>query len=191
MSTIHNSALIMIPLYFIVKLIPWKKITNIIWGLTAIGLVFYEPTLNLAMRFLGNTRYEQYAEFDEGGANLIRIAVFAVPVILAYLKRNIIKEKWEYGDVFVNMNVICLIVMLFSAYNWIFARFTIYFQLYSFVLIPYIISNCFKGKEKRVLYYMLIFCYLLFFYYDNDVTMGIKYSTQYKINDFLYYELKG
>lgn len=189
MSTIHNSALIMIPLYFIVRLTPWERMTNIIFVLTAIGLIFYEPLLNLAMKFLGNTRYEQYAEFDEGGANLIRIAVFAVPVLLAYLKRNIIKEKWKYGNIFVNMNIICFIVMLFSAYNWIFARFTIYFQLYSFILIPYIIANCLDGKERRLFYFMLLILYFVFFYYDQDVTNGLKYNTAYKL-DTIFYEVK-
>lgn len=186
MSTIHNSALIMIPLYFIVKLTPWERMTNIIFALTAIGLVFYDPLLNLAIKFLGNTRYEQYVEFDEGGANLIRIAVFAVPVLLAYLRRDVIKEKWKYGNVFVNMNIICFIVMLFSAYNWIFARFTIYFQLYSFILIPYLIANCFEGKERRVFYFMLIVLYFIFFYYDQHVINGIKYSTPYELDAFFY-----
>lgn len=189
MSTIHNSALIMIPLYFIVRLTPWERMTNIIFVLTAIGLVFYEPSLNLAMKFLGNTRYEQYAEFDEGGANLIRIAVFAVPVLLAYLKRNVIKDKWKYGNVFVNMNIICFIVMLFSAYNWIFARFTIYFQLYSFILIPYIIANCLEGKEKRLFYFMLLILYFIFFYYDQEATNRVRYTTIYKLDTF-FYEIK-
>lgn len=188
MSTIHNSALIMIPLYFIVRLTPWERMTNILFTLTAIGLIFYEPLLNIAMKFLGNTRYEQYAEFDEGGANLIRIAVFAVPVLLAYLKRDVIKEKWKYGNVFVNMNIICFIVMLFSAYNWIFARFTIYFQLYSFILIPYIIANCLTSKERRLLYFVLLILYFIFFYYDQDVMIGLEYSTNYKL-DTIFYEI--
>ena len=191
MSTIHSSALVMIPLYFIVRRAPWEKVTNMLFGLTLLGLIFYEPMMNIVMKLLGNTRYEQYAEFNEGGANLIRITVFAIPVIFAYLKQNIIKEKWEHGNIFVNMSIICFIVMLFSSYNWIFARFTIYFQLYSFVLMPYIISNCLEYKERRFFYFMLLVLYFIFFYYDQDIMTSVRYSTPYKFNDLLYYELKS
>ena len=186
MSTIHTSALIMIPIYFIVRKPAWEKTTNIIYGLSILGLFLYEPLMNMVMKIFSDSRYSEYVNFDEGGANIIRIAVFIVPVILAYLKRDVIKENWKYGDIFVNINIICLIVMLFSAYNWIFARFTVYFQLYSFVLLPYIIKNCFKGKERRLIYFGLLVCYFMFFYYDQAIVMGMDYESIYDLEKILF-----
>lgn len=181
MYTIHSSALIMIPVYFVVRCKAWEKATNKLYGLVLTGLFLYQPLMGIMVRFFGDSRYAQYADFNEGGANLLRIAIFIVPVVLAYLKRDIIREKWEYGDIFVNMNIICMIVMLFSVYNWIFARFTIYFQLYSFILLPYIVKNCLSGKERRLIYFGLIFCYFIFFYYDQVIAMNMSYTSPYRL----------
>ena len=186
MYTIHSSALIMIPVYFVVRFKAWDKVTNRLYALAGIGLFLYDPLMQLMIRFFGDSRYAQYAEFDEGGANLLRIAIFIVPVVLAYLKRGVIREKWEHGDIFVNMNIICMIVMLFSAYNWIFARFTVYFQLYSFILLPYIIKNCLTGKERRLIHFGLIVCYFMFFYYDQVITLGMRYTSPYNLNEFIF-----
>ena len=103
------------------------------------------------------------------------------------MKKNIIRERWKEGDIFVNMNTICGIIMLFSALNWIFARFTIYFQLYSFIVFAFLLKNCFYGKEKRLIYFGVIVCYFLFFYYEQVISLGIKYRTDFDLMKFLFY----
>ena len=139
------------------------------------------------MNMLQGSKYGAYSDFNEGGANPIRIAVFLMPIILSYMKKNIIRERWKEGDIFVNMNTICGIIMLFSALNWIFARFTIYFQLYSFIVFAFLLKNCFKGKEKRLIYFGVIVCYFLFFYYEQVISLGMIYKTDFKLMNFLYY----
>ena len=183
MITIHNSAFVMLPMYFIVREKAWHKKTNILYGLMLMGLFLYDPL----MKSLQGSRYGAYSDFNEGGANPIRIAVFLMPIILSYMKKNIIRERWKEGDIFVNMNTICGIIMLFSALNWIFARFTIYFQLYSFIVFAFLLKGCFKGKEKRLIYFGFIVCYFLFFYYEQVISLGMTYKTDFKLMDFLYY----
>lgn len=183
MMTIHNSAFVMLPIYFIVREKAWKKRTNILYGLMLLGLFFYDPLMNL----LQGTKYGGYSDFNEGGASLVRILVFLVPVTLAYLKKEVIRERWKQGDIFVNMTIICGIVMLFSAFNWIFARFTIYLQPYNFIVFSFILKNCFVGKEKRLIYFGLIVCYFMFFYYEQAISLGINYKTKINILNLLYY----
>ena len=77
-------------------------------------------------------------------------------------------------------------IMGFSLYNWIFARFNIYTQVYTFVLLPNIILNCFKGKERRLIYYGLLICYIVFFIFEYQISMGVVYTSDFKISDFLY-----
>lgn len=185
MSTIHTSALIMIPIYFICRAKAWDKTTNILFGIALVGALLFQPLMDTLMNILGSTRYAEYSTFKEGGANLLRISVFAVPVILTYIKRGKVSE-WKDSNVIVNMNIVCFIIMIFSSFNWIFARFTIYLQLYSFILLPYIVKNCFTRKERRLIYSALIVCYFIFFYYDQVVTMGIVYESEYKLNDMFY-----
>jgi len=183
MMTIHNSAFVMIPMYFIVRQKAWSKKTNILFGLAILGLFFYEPLMGL----LGDSKYGGYSDSTEGGANPIRIAIFMVPIILSYIKRNIISEKWKSGDIFVNMTTICGVVMLFSAINWIFARFGIYFQLYNFILFAFLLKNCFYYKEKRLIYFGFIICYFVFFYYEQVISLVMTYPTDFDLKRFLYY----
>ena len=69
----------------------------------------------------------------------------------------------------------------------LFARFTIYFQPYSFIVFAFLLRNCFYGKEKRIIYLGLILFYFLFFYYDQAVALGIKYRTDFDLMKFLFY----
>lgn len=183
MITIHNSAFIMIPIYFISKQKVWTKRTNILYAIMLLGLLFYDPLMGL----LGDSKYGGYADSTEGGANIIRIIIFMIPIILAYMKRDIITEKWKEGNIFVNMSILCGVIMLFSAFNWIFARFGIYFQLYNFVFFSFILKNGFKGKEKRLIYFLLILFYLMFFYYEQVISLGIVYKSKFDFLKFLYY----
>lgn len=183
MITIHQSAFVMIPIYFIVREKAWHKKTNILFGMAIVGLLFYDPIMSL----LGDSKYGGYASSNEGGANIIRVAIYMVPVVLSYLKKENIFKEWKDGDIFVNMTTICGIIMLFSAVNWIFARFTIYFQPYNFIVFAFMFKNSFKSKEKRLIYFGLMVCYFLFFYYDNAVVIGVDYKSNFNLYEFLYY----
>ncbi|WBW98950.1 EpsG family protein [Oceanirhabdus sp. W0125-5] len=178
-SRFHSSALIMIPVYFLVRLEAWSPKMKKILILCVIVMPFFQPLMNSVFGLLENTKYGAYSEFDEGGVNILRVMIAAVPVVLSYIKREELKDKWPKSNVFVNMALLNLIIMTFSLYNWIFARFVYYTQLYAFILIPYIIKNCFKKEEKRLLYYFCIVLYFIFFYYEHVITLNIHYRSYF------------
>ena len=176
LSTFHVSALIMIPVYFVCNKKAWGKEIWIWIILFIIAMIFYEPFINILYEILGDSKYANYKNFNEGGANIIRVLVYFVPVVISYIKRKQL-EDWVYGDIFVNITLLNFVIMAFSYYNWIFARFSIYTQLYVIVLVPYIIKNCFnKNKEYKLMYYGFIVCYLLFFIYDCRISNVIYYT---------------
>ncbi|MEG1311459.1 MAG: EpsG family protein [Romboutsia sp.] len=189
-ATIHGSAIIMIPLYFIVRQEAWSKKMLILMILASLGVLLYEVISPIIFKALENTQYAHYSEFDEGGSSVMRTIVNAVPVILAYLKRKELKEKWNNSNIFVNISIINLVFVAFGMFNWIFNRFTIYFQLYNFILIPYILKNCTEGKEKRLFYFGFIVCYFIFFYREQVMGMNLIYHSDYNIFDF-YNNTKG
>lgn len=185
--TIHTSAFIMIPVYFIAQFKPWSKTTMLLVGLTIIGMVLYEPLMDIASNILGNNKLETYKSSTEGGANIIRIMIFFVPVVLAYLRKDIINKEWNKINIFVNISLLSSLVMLFSAIHWVFSRFTLYLQPYTFILLAYMIKNCFTGKERRLLYYGVVVCYTLFFFIECPSNLNnVPYSTDFNLNDFLY-----
>ncbi|MCD2502907.1 EpsG family protein [Clostridium sp. NSJ-145] len=184
MTTIHSTAIVMIPLYFIARMEPWSKSIYIVLGVFLIGLFFYEPMMQILSQV--NDKAAVYSESTEGGANIVRVAVYIVPVIFSYLKREELSKVWPESNIFVNISLVNLMIMLFSLYNWIFARFNIYTQVYTFVLLPYIIIKCLNGKERRLIYYGLLSAYFVFFIFEYKISMNIVYTTNFKLFNFIY-----
>lgn len=185
LSTFHISALVMIPIYLVAIQKEWSKQIWVAIIAFIVVMMFYEPAISLVYKILGNSKYAGYEDFNEGGANIIRVIVYFVPVMLSYIKRENLKQ-WENGNIFINMTLINFLIMAISYYNWIFARFTIYTQLYVIITLPFIIKKSFNNiKEKRVIYYFLILCYIVFFVVDSKMS-GINYTSKFNIINFFY-----
>ena len=179
-STFHQSALVMIPVYFLARLKPWSKRLMLI-SLAVFGFVIaFDTMLPFVFDVLQNTQYGYYEEYfmenNWGGSSLIRTVINYVPVGLAFMLRREIKEKWSESDIFVNMSLFNALVMTVSLKNWIFARFSYCFQPYNFVLLPLIVSVLPREKERRVLYYLLLVCYLIFMLVEQT---GLVYESNY------------
>lgn len=182
--TVHSSVLIMLPIYFICTKEIWSKSTIYIIIIAILGMIAYQPLSNVVFNNMGS-KYAAYKDLNEGGANIIRVVVYFVPVLLSYIKKEELK-LWKYGNTFGNITLINFIIMTFSYYNWIFARFTIYTQLYVTILLPFIIKNCFYNKKERlVIIYFFIAFYFIFFFYDSRVC-GINYISNYNFLNFFY-----
>ena len=184
LSTMHSSALIMIPIYFIVRKEAWSKTTFMVIGIAMICFLFFNKLMPGFFDLLQNSSYAEYEDIISqkgGGASFMRVLVNSVPVILAYIKRDKLKELWPESSIFINMAIINLIFITFALYNWIFARFQIYFQLYNIVLIAYVIKNCFNQRSMRdFVYYCFIICYFIFFYYEQVIgKVGLGYLSDY------------
>lgn len=185
-SMFHGSALMLIPIYFIVREEAWSKKMIIFMAFGMICILLYDVVSPIFFKALESTQYAEYSGYDEGGSSFIRVIVNAVPVILAYLKRKELKVLWPESNVFVNMSIINTMFVAAGMFNWIFNRFTIYLQLYNFILVPFIISKCFKGKEQRVLYFSFLICYFGFFYLEQVYALGMGYPTNFNLIDFIF-----
>ena len=68
--------------------------------------------------------------------------------------------------------------MIISSQNWIFARFNIYFGLYNVILISWIVT-LFKEKNQRLVYYGILISYLIYFYFEQVISLNIIYISDY------------
>ena len=92
LSTMHKSALIFIPLYFVINAKAWGAITKWIF-ITGVGLLVTYPVSGpIIVEILGESQYGHYGDAlmsSGAGANIVRVFVYAVPIVLAYLgKKN-------------------------------------------------------------------------------------------------------
>ena len=178
---IHQSALIMIPIYFIVK---GKALTKKVW-LFLIALLLL-AIFGLLDRFLETTTQNtMYAEdlvyiSNTKGANPIRFIVSMVPVILVILKRKevITPETPTIINLSINMSFVSSTLYLASVFiSGIFVgRLPIYCELYNLILLPWLINRVYKNSEQ-VIKIALYGFYLLYFLYQIFVAWkGYSYT---------------
>jgi transmembrane protein EpsG len=177
-SLFHQSALILIPIYFLVRYKAWSKATIILLLFSVLIVLGFNQFSQVLFSAIGDSQYGVYSNINEGGANIFRVIVFAAPLVVAFLGREKLREIYPEGDFIVNMAIIGLAFMIISTGNWIFARFTIYFQPFQIILISWII-HVFRKRDQRLVYYGLMLCYLAYYYYESVISLNIKYESNY------------
>ncbi len=177
-STFHQSALILIPIYFLVRFIAWSKATFILLGFSIVIVIGFEQFSSLLFTAIQDTQYAGYESFAEGGANFIRVIVTSAPLFIAYIGREKLRAIFPKSDYIVNMALIGCAFMIISTQNWIFARFSIYFSLYNLILISWIVK-VFREKDQKFIYYAILVCYFIYFFYEHVITLNIMYSSRY------------
>lgn len=175
-ATLHKSALIVIPVYFIVRRKAWTRLTIILLGLTLLATIGYGFFSELLFRAIEDTQYGEYAEFSEGGANIMRSVVSFVPLVIAYLGREKFREIFPKSDYIVNLSIMSLLFMIIATQNWIFARFTIYFGIYDIILLSWVVK-LFKDKDQKFIYYGILVCYFIYFIYEYVITQNVQYRS--------------
>lgn len=186
LSTIHISAIILLPAYFIVTGEPWNKRTMLFIGLIIFAILFTSQFTVLLEDAVENTNYanfiEEYRLIDDG-TNPIRILVESVPVIIAFVYRNRIKDKLTpIIKLSINMSLVSsgiYVISRIARSGIMLGRLPIYFSMYNLILLPWLIKNIFNKEEKRLVYYLMIVLYIAFFYYQMVVSWdGFGYTSK-------------
>ena len=186
LSTIHKSAFILIPMYFIAKGEPWNKRTLLFIGCIVLAMLFTTKFTNLLTDVVEQTDYASSVnEFKatDDGTNPIRILVESVPIILAFIYRNKIKDKLTpIIKLSINMSLIAsglYIISKVASSGVLLGRLPIYFSMYNLILLPWLLKNIFADREKDLVYYTMIICYFSFFYYQMVITWdGMGYASE-------------
>lgn len=186
LSTIHTSALILIPMYFIVTGEPWNKRTMLFVGGIILAILFTSKFTGVLEDVVENTDYatsmEEFKETDDG-TSIMRIAVESVPIIIAFMYRNKIKDKLTpIIKLSINMSLVAsglYVISKIARSGIMLGRLPIYFSMYNLILLPWLIKNIFNKEEKRLVYYLMIVLYLVFFYYQMVITWnGFGYASK-------------
>ena len=125
---------------------------------------------------------EEFKSADDG-TNPIRILVESVPIIIAFVYRNKIKDKLTpIIKLSINMSLVAsglYIISKIARSGIMLGRLPIYFSMYNLILLPWLIKNIFNKEEKRLVYYLMIVLYIAFFYYQMVITWkGFGYASK-------------
>lgn len=174
-SLIHSSALIFLPLYFIADCRAWGKATKgIIVG--AIFLLISYPVTGkyISLLLADSNNFSQYTDvvLSKGGsANIIRIAVYILPLLFAYYYRE--KMEYEpYYNIIINFSVLSVTFMVLASTNWIYARFCIYLDPFLLIVYSWVLKYCFKESSKELARILFYGVFLVYYWYQMYIGFG-------------------
>lgn len=179
LSTIHQTALIMIPIIFIIQGKAFNKKTMLLILLTLIVLI----GINSFTSFLENALKEtQYSDImtneimqNKTGTNILRVIVYSVPLLLSIVGKKYIDEANDpLINLCVNCSVITTALYAISAVTSgiYFGRLPIYTSLTGYILLPWLINRMFEKKSAALVKFMMYGFYFLFFYYQMHFAWG-------------------
>ena len=180
-SLFHQSALIMLPVIFIVQGKPWNKKTLLAIALSLLALIFVSRFTTILNFALSDTQYtnvvSDWIQMNDDGTNPLRILVYAMPMIFSIIGRKQIKI-WDDPliNVGVNASIIttCIGLISMGTSGIFIGRLPIYVSLISNgILLPWEIKYIFEEKTGKLIMGSAICCYVMFFYYQMHVAWGI------------------
>ena len=161
----HISALVMIPIFFLVRKDTYSKINKCLLGIFILAFLFYQQFLTIIFKIFGNTKYGYYQEHlvnTSNGANIIRIVVWLVPVIIILKYRNrAIKLYSTDMNIIINLCILGSMFMCLAYKHVYFARFCMYFDIFYLILIPRI-CTLFDTKSNRLILYFIMVGYFVY-----------------------------
>lgn len=165
LSTVHASALLFIPLYFIADSKAWSKSTWVISISALVVFLFFNSGIgNVIVNLLEGTSYgNDYGEMlltANTSVNVIRVVVAAVPLVLSYIYRYNEDKNFPMYNIAFNMSLINVLVWLFATKVLYFYRLAMYFQPYMILLLCYELYYLDREQDRRL---YRVFAVLLFF----------------------------
>ena len=182
LSTIHFTALIMIPIYFIATEKPFGLRIILFIIALLLTIVFLEPFTNILELFLEETQYGGFSEqfIDDDGVNPLRVLVAIVPTIIAFMSRRKINHIGDrFLDLCINMSFIAAGLYLFGVFagGILFGRFPIYCELYNIILLPALFKRCFAKNNTIIMYVLCAVGFFIYYflqmrtsYYISEIT---------------------
>lgn len=161
----HNSAIIMLPIYFLVRSKPWSRTIWVTVIFSILITLLFPNFTNFVLNTLeGNESYQKYLNLDpnDDGVHPLRVLVAAVPVLLSVIGYKLMNTSKKIEiDVWINFSLLNLVTLLIATQNTFIARICFYFSLYNVLLIP-LILNIFNKESKRILYFLIIVLYFIY-----------------------------
>ena len=180
LSTIHASALVMIPVFYLVREEAWSKKVLLLILISLITFISFDYLFGFFTWILNMTQYDGFIDsfgtVAYSGTNILRVIVAFVPVALGFNFRKKLSKRMKNYNIYMNFSLLNFIVLLFASYNWIFARLSIYFGLYNLIFLPGIFYYAFNKKVRLIVMYFATVLYLIFFYFE---TRDIVYASYF------------
>lgn len=179
-STFHQSALIMLPMIFVVQGEAFNKKTLIFIVLVIVAIVFAGHFTDFLNDSLQETQYsnvvKEYTAFGDDGTNPLRVLVYSIPTLIALYGRKKLKEhNSQLLNICINMSLVStgLYAVSMVTSGIFLGRLPLYFSLYNYILLPWEIKLIFNENNQKTINLAAIVFYLAFYVYQVHFTWGL------------------
>ena len=180
-STMHQSALLMLPVIFIIQGKAWNMKTVLCIIACLAVLLSVDQFTNIMDSMLSETQYvnvvSDYQAWNDDGTNPLRVLVYSIPTILSLIGLKYIRAE---DDPMVNLCVgasaiVCGLYIISMMTSGVFlGRLPVYMSMWSqCILLPWEINHLFTEKSARLVKLVAVICYCVFFFYQMRFTWGI------------------
>lgn len=169
LSTIHQTCLVVIPLYLCALGKPFNKRTLVFLLVCLFSVVFIGDFLNILNDTLQGTAYRtSISHFhDDDGTNIFRALVYSVPAVIAIIKRKeITDETPKIVKISINMSLITMGIYFISVFTSgiQMGRLPVYFSLFNYILLPWELKYLFDDSTGKVLTGLMIVFYIVYYF---------------------------
>lgn len=179
-ATIHGSALLMLPIIFIIQGKAWNRRTLMMIAGVAVAVMFIDQFTSILDTMLTETQYSDLVTneiwINDNGTNIFRVLFYSIPAILSLFgKRYVDKEQSLIAQSCVNCAICTSVIYALSAVSSgiYIGRIPIFVTLQGYASVPWLISHMFANKFARLIKIGLVIGFLAFFYYQMHVAWGI------------------
>lgn len=177
---IHQSALIMLPIFFIVNNKPWTiemLVKEMAFTFLFLIVMLVPPITEAVFSFFGFESYISAIKETTGG-NIFNTAIALIPSIIAYITRaQINKDNNRIVNTCINLSFMaaCLYFVAALTSGVYIGRFHTYFSMSNILLFPYLLKKTKFGDWQKIVIIAFLLLYLLYFIY----TYVYPYSWHY------------
>ena len=178
-STMHQSALLMIPVTFIVQGKAWNFWTVLVILSAAVAVLFVDQFTDILDSMMQDTQYSNmvsdWEAWADDGTNVLRVLVYAVPTILSVIGLRYIRQDGDrLINTCVNMSILSTalyVISMFTSGVFI-GRLPIYMSLYNYILLPWEIEHMFTKQSQKIVGFCMVGAYLVFNLYQVKLGWG-------------------
>lgn len=179
-STIHGSALMMLPIVFIIQGRAMNKKTMVTLLAMLVVVLFIDRFTPMLSNFLADTQYNDMMGNEiwvgDDGTSIIRVLVYSVPALMAIIGKKYIDEA---NDPVINLCVNCSMItmgvyLIASVSSGIYiGRLPIYTTLMGYISLPWLVDHMFTERSAKIVNFMMVSCFLVFFYFQMHHTWAL------------------
>lgn len=172
-ATVHSTAILWIPVCFLVQLKPWSKkiiIYSVIFTILAFILI------NSSL--FSETNYSYIGTLSGNGVNPLRVLFMAIPTVLAFLFRKKVKTNYII-DICINLSLICTEVYIIGMFtNGVIGRLPVYFEIFNYIILPWILKETFNEATQKIAKTLIVAVFMLFFLYNMIIAGNGIYNSR-------------